>query len=82
MPLVKRSDDPTKGDEHDDKKIDDVVAAQQERMELIVAAIDELDTKTDYTGGGLPDIEALSSVSGVTGITASERDQAWDTYNG
>jgi hypothetical protein len=83
MPLVKRSDDPTKGDDHDEKIVDDAVGAQQERMGLIVTAIDELKAGTDdFIGSGAPDIGALELITGFTDISAKERDDAWETYNG
>ena len=83
MPLVKTSNDPTRGEDHEDKIVDDAVGEQQERIAAIVKAIDELKAGTsDYTGGGLPNVEALEVATGFPNITGAERDQAWEIYNG
>ena len=80
MPLVKRSDDKTRGDEHNEKTVDDAVAAQQERMAKIVEAIDDLED-ADFTGSGKPEIPPLEEITGFDDITAKERDEAWKEYN-
>lgn len=84
MALTKRSDDPTKGEDHEESLVDNAVGDQEERIGLMVAAIDELDVNNDedFTDSGKPRVEALEAASGISEITATERDTAWENYNG
>ena len=81
MALVKRKDDATRGEDHNEKLVDDAVAKQQDRITEIVAAIDDLDIDTDYNIDNTPKVGAIEDRVGYQ-ITAPERDQAFEIYNG
>lgn len=74
MPLVKCSDDNTKGDDHDDKKVDDAVAAQQERADKIKSAIEGMDTE--------PNLKNVKAASGINDVTKKELEDAVASLNG
>lgn len=50
-----------------------------ERIDKIVEGIGGL-SEEDYTSGGLPKVEPLEAITGIAGITAKERDEAWEIY--
>lgn len=81
MPLVKRSDDSNKGSTHNDKEVDDAVAAQAARVQNVVDAIGSL-TDDQYTDGGVPELNALREATGYTDLTAKERNDAFAIYQG
>jgi len=79
--LTKRSDDPTKGTEHNDSQVDKAVAGQLERIDQMVVAIDQLDPEKDYTADNVPKVGSIEDIVGYQ-ITATERDEAFAKYNG
>ena len=82
MALVKRKDDPTKGDEHNEKIVDNAVGKQNERMNMIIMAMDDLES-TDFNSDGItPSTGALQRITGLDNITAKERDDAFTLFNG
>ncbi len=51
-------------------------------LEKLLNALSSMDSDNEehYTAGGLPKIDVLEQISGVDGVTASMRDQAFDAY--
>ena len=77
--LVKHKLDKT--EQANDKIVQDAVAEQAIRIQVIVEGIDEL-TDDQYTGGGLPELRALQDITGYADITGKERDDAYAIYKG
>ncbi len=51
-------------------------------IEKLVEAIGLLEPGNEehFTKGGVPSVEALEAVAGVSEVTAAERDEAWEAY--
>ena len=51
-----------------------------DRIATLVEGIGKLDPEKDYTGSGLPRVEALEVAAGIVDISGEERDKAWEIY--
>ena len=60
----------------------DAGATAADRAARLVAAIGELaaDNPEQWTSSGKPKTEALEAVCGLEGVSAAERDAAWDAH--
>ena len=66
----------------DDSDLQVKIESAMNRTEALFTAIAGLDPENPdhFTKGGKPEVRALEKASGLTDITASERDGAWEDY--
>ncbi len=66
----------------DDNDLQEKIESAMNRTEVLFTAIARLDPENPdhFTKGGKPEVRALEKASGLSDVTAAERDDVWEDY--